>query len=69
MSDPRDIFDLDPFDSFDAFGDDADDELDDADALSGEAQLVAGALEPDTLAGDDDYEAVEELVAEDPKDL
>jgi hypothetical protein len=69
MSDPRDIFDLDPFDSFDGFDDDANEDLDDADALSGEAQLAADDLGPDSLAGDDDYDALEETVAEDPKDL
>lgn len=46
------------------------DEPDDAaDELSGEAELAPPELEAEDLAGDNDYPAVEEAVAEDPRDL
>ena len=45
------------------------DDLDEADELSGEASLEKPAVPVEELAGDDDYESIDEVVAEDPKDL
>ena len=45
------------------------DDSEDADELSGEAEVAPATLAPTELAGDDDYDALEEPLAEDPKDL
>lgn len=45
------------------------DVLDEADALSGEAELEKPEVPVEELAGDDDYDAIDEVVAQDPKDL
>jgi hypothetical protein len=45
------------------------DDLDEVDLLSGEAELEPAEVPVEELAGDDDYDAIDEVVAEDPKDL
>jgi hypothetical protein len=68
MSDLRDSFEPDLPEEIDGIAEPSEQDLDDADELFGEAPF-GDELTPDTLAGDDDYDAIEETVAEDPKDL